>query len=94
MEVESLGFWKILEEIVNALVIDLEKGTVDTEALVLLLLKKLNVFKKGEYCPGNHAGIILIRNKVLKECILMLLLLNMFVDSVLPVAPEHSISFA
>jgi hypothetical protein len=83
-----------LQQIVNLFVVDLQERAVNIEIVALLGFMRVYLFEKSKNCSGNKACIIFIRKQVLKKGVLMLLLLNVFRDSVFPIAAKHSVSFS
>ena len=94
MEVESLGFGEVLEQVIDLFVIDLQERAENAEALAVLGLVVFDFLEKGEDGPGDDACVVLVGDEVLEKGVLVLLLLEVLGDGVLPVAPEHRVRLA
>ena len=84
---------RYLEEVVDLLVVDLQKGAVDVEVMALLAGKVADLFEEAEDGPGDEAGVVLVGKQILEEGVLVLLL-DVLRDGVLPVAAEHGVGLA
>jgi hypothetical protein len=83
-----------LQQVIDLLVVDLQKGAVDVEVMALLAGEVADLLEQTEDGPGDEARVVLVREKILEEGVLVLLLLDVLRDGVLPVAAEHGVGLA
>lgn len=82
---------RYLQQVVDLLVVDLQKGAVDIEVMALLAGKVADLFEEAEDGPGDEPGVVLVREQILEKGVLVLLLLDVLRDGVLPIAAEHGV---
>lgn len=69
MDVQSLGFGKILQQVIDLFIVDLKEGTIDSEFWLFFFVHFYFV-EKFKNCPGNESSKIFIRTQVFKESVL------------------------
>ena len=94
MKIQSFRFRKVLQKIIDLFVVYLQKRTINIVTLTISILVILYLLEQPINCSWNESCVILIRDKILKKCILMLLWLKLFRYWTLPITSEHSISLS